>query len=135
MVFAGPKKEYASTIIIINYIMLAVAGQRRVAYNTFAELPEAEVYELVQQESIGSTAHCLPVQVKKYVNLYKEFDSEEGVNQNRKLRRAFLEERYRELIDAIYADQTEVPIEARIRHQDGGWNRQGRRFKLNLFEN
>jgi hypothetical protein len=30
-----------------------------------------------------------------------------------------LEERYRKLIDAIYADNTEVPIEARVSHQDG----------------
>ena len=42
--------------------------------------------------------------VKKYVNLHKEFDPDEGeLTRTRKLRRAFLEERYRELIDAIYS--------------------------------
>jgi long-chain acyl-CoA synthetase len=58
--------------------------------------------------------------VRKYVNLHKEFDPDEGeLTRTRKLRRAFLEERYRELIDAIYADKTEVPIEARVRYRDG----------------
>ena len=58
--------------------------------------------------------------VKKYVNLHKEFDPDEGeLTRNRKLRRTFLEERYRELIDAIYSDKTEVPIEARVRYRDG----------------
>ena len=53
--------------------------------------------------------------VKKYVNLHKEFDPDEGeLTRNRKLRRAFLEERYRELIEAIYSDKTGVPIEARV---------------------
>jgi long-chain acyl-CoA synthetase len=30
-----------------------------------------------------------------------------------------LTERYRELIEAIYADKTEAPIEARVRYRDG----------------
>jgi long-chain acyl-CoA synthetase len=122
-VFAGPKKEYASTVIIINYVNVGRwAGQRRVAYNTFAELSQKpEVYALVEQE-INRINSTLPpgLRVKKYVNLHKEFDPEEGeLTRTRKLRRVFLKERYRDLIDAIYADQIEVPIEGRTRHQDG----------------
>jgi long-chain acyl-CoA synthetase len=122
-VVAGKGRAYASAIVIINYNNVGRwAGQRRVAYNTFAELSQKpEVYELVEQEigRINSTlsAGC---RVKKYVNLHKEFDPEEGeLTRTRKLRRAFLEERYRELIDAIYTDKTEVPIEARVRYRDG----------------
>jgi long-chain acyl-CoA synthetase len=122
-VFAGPKREYASTIIIINYVNVGRwAGQRRVPYNTFAELSQKpEVYELVEQEIERINSTLSPgSRVKKYVNLHKEFDPEEGeLTRTRKLRRTFLEERYHELIDAIYADKTEVPIEAPIRHQDG----------------
>jgi long-chain acyl-CoA synthetase len=60
------------------------------------------------------------IRLKKYVNLHKEFDPDEGeLTRTRKLRRTFLEERYRELIDAIYGDKTEVPIEARVRYRDG----------------
>ncbi len=58
--------------------------------------------------------------MKKYVNLHKEFDPDEAeLTRTRKLRRRFLEERYSELIDAIYGDKTEVPIEARVTYRDG----------------
>jgi long-chain acyl-CoA synthetase len=93
-----------------------------VAYNTFAELSQKrEVYELVAKEIHRINSTLSPgSRVKKYVNLHKEFDPEEGeLTRTRKLRRAFLEERYRKLIDAIYADRTEVPIEARVSHQNG----------------
>jgi len=122
-VLAGPKREYASAIIVINYSNVSRwAGQRRVACNTFAELSQRpEVYQLVEQE-IDRINSTMPPgsRIRKYVNLHKEFDPDEGeLTRTRKLRRAFLEERYRELIDAIYGDQAEASTEARIRHQDG----------------
>jgi long-chain acyl-CoA synthetase len=122
-VMAGKERAYASVIIIINYSTVGRwAGQRRVAYSTFAELSQKpEVQELVRQ-SIDRINSTLPPgsRMRKYVNLHKEFDPDEGeLTRTRKLRRAFLEERYRELIDAIYADKMEVPIEARVRYRDG----------------
>jgi long-chain acyl-CoA synthetase len=60
------------------------------------------------------------IRVRKYVNLHKEFDPDEGeLTRTRKLRRAFLKKRYRKLIDAIYSEKTVVPIEARVGYRDG----------------
>jgi long-chain acyl-CoA synthetase len=122
-VIAGPEGAYSSAIIIINYNNVSRwAGQRRVSYTTFTDLSQkSEVYSLVKTE-IDRINQTLPqgVRIKKYVNLHKEFDPDEGeLTRTRKLRRTFLEERYRELIDAIYSDRTEVPIEARVKYQDG----------------
>jgi len=122
-VFAGPNRAYASAIIIINYDNVSNwAGQRRLAYTTFTELAQCpEVYDLVKQD-IDRVNQTLPPgsRVKKYVNLHKEFNPDEGeLTRNRKLRRTFLEEQYRELIDAIYHDKTEVPIETRAGSRDG----------------
>jgi long-chain acyl-CoA synthetase len=122
-VVAGKEKTYASVIIVINYSTVGRwAGQRRVSYSTFAELSQKpEVHGLVKQfiDKINSTLPSSS-RVKKYVNLHKEFDPDEGeLTRTRNLRRIFLEERYRELIDAIYADKTEVPVEARVRYRDG----------------
>jgi long-chain acyl-CoA synthetase len=122
-VIAGPEGAYTSVIIIINYNNVSRwAGQRRVAYTTFTDLSQkSEVYSLVKTE-IDKINRTLPpgIRLKKYVNLHKEFDPDEGeLTRTRKLRRTFLEERYRELIDAIYGDKTEVPIEARVRYRDG----------------
>jgi long-chain acyl-CoA synthetase len=58
--------------------------------------------------------------MRKYVNLHKEFDPDEGeLTRTRKLRRAILEERYHEVIDAIYRNGNGVQIEARVGHRDG----------------
>jgi long-chain acyl-CoA synthetase len=122
-VIAGPQKAYVSAIIIINYDTVSRwAGQRRVAYTTFADLSQnPEVHDLVKLD-IDRINSALPPasRVKKYVSLYKEFDPDEGeLTRTRKLRKTFLEERYRGLIDAIYRDETEVPIEARVMYRDG----------------
>jgi long-chain acyl-CoA synthetase len=122
-VLAGPDRAYASVIIIIDYESVGRwAGERRVAYSTFTELSQKpEVYQLVKQDIDRINSTLLPgVRVKKYVNLHKEFDPDEAeLTRTRKLRRAFVEERYRELINAIYSDKTEMPIEAQVRYRDG----------------
>ena len=122
-VIAGPDRAYASAIIIIDYDSVGRwAGQRRLAYTTFTELSQKpEVYQLVKQD-IDRINQVLPpgARVKKYVNLHKEFDPDEAeLTRTRKLRRTFVEKRYRELINAIYSDKTEVPIETQGRYRDG----------------
>lgn len=122
-VLAGPDRAYASVIIVINYESVGRwAGERGVAYTTFTELSQkTEVYELVKQD-IDRINKALPpgIRVKKYVNLHKEFNPDEAeLTRNGRLRRVFLEKRYRELIKAIYSDKTEVPVEARVGYHDG----------------
>jgi long-chain acyl-CoA synthetase len=122
-VLAGPNRAYASAIIIINYDNVGRwAGQRRVTFTTFTELSQKpEVYGLVEMD-IERINQDLPsgTRVKKYVNLHKALAPDEGeLTRTRKLRREFLEERYRDLIDAIYSDKSEAPIEARVSSRDG----------------
>jgi long-chain acyl-CoA synthetase len=93
-----------------------------VTYTTHTDLSQKpEVYELVEQE-IARINKDLPTgrRVRKYVNLHKEFDPDEAeLTRNRKLRRAFVEERYGNIIEAIYSGKTEVPIEGQIKYRDG----------------
>jgi len=122
-VLAGPQGAYVSAIIVINYNPVSRwAGQRRVAYTTFAELSQKpEVYELVKQD-IDRVNQTLPTgfRVRKFINLHKEFDPDEGeLTRTRKLRRTFLEQRYGKLIDAIYSEKSMAPIEAQVTYGDG----------------
>ncbi len=60
------------------------------AYTTLADLSQRpEVYELIKQEIERINRHLAPgVRVRKYVNLHREFDPDEGeITRNRKLRR------------------------------------------------
>ncbi len=121
-VLAGPERAFASAIIIINYDNVSRwAGQRRVTYTTFTDLSQkSEVYGLVKTE-IDRINKDLPpsTRVKKYANLHKEFDPNEGeLTRTRKLRKRLLEKRYQELILAIYEGKSELPIGARGTHGD-----------------
>jgi long-chain acyl-CoA synthetase len=122
-VLSGTERTYTSAVIVIDYNSVGQwAGQKGIAYRTFSELSQKpEVYQLIKGY-ITKINQDLPagVRVKKYVNLHKEFDPEEGeLTRTRKLRRAFLEDRYHELILAIYNHKTEVPIEVEGKKQNG----------------
>jgi len=122
-VLAGPDRAYTSAIIIIDYDYVGRwAGQRRMSYSTFTELSQKpQVYELVKMD-IDRVNRALPpgARINKYVNLHKELDPDEAeLTRTRNLRRAFVEQRYRQLVNAIYSGQTEVPVEAEVRYRDG----------------
>jgi long-chain acyl-CoA synthetase len=121
-VLAGPDKAFASAVMVIDYENVSGwAGQRRVSYNTFTDLSQKpEVYGLVRTE-IDRINHDLSpnARVKKYVNLHKELDPDEGeLTRTRKLRKRFLEDRYRDLIYAIYHGETEVSMADRVSRGD-----------------
>ncbi len=122
-VLAGPDKAYASAVVVIDYASVGRwAGQQRVGYRTFAELSQKpEVYRLIKSY-IDKVNQDLPagVRVRKFVNLHKEFDPEQGeLTRTRKLRRASLQEHYQQVIDAIYRNETEVLIEVQTKNGNG----------------
>jgi long-chain acyl-CoA synthetase len=122
-VLAGPDGAYVSAIIIIDYDGVGRwARHRRMSYATFTELSQRpEVYELVKTD-IERVNRDLPPggRIKKYVNLHKQLDPDEGeLTRTRKLRRTFMEERYHELLSAVYSDQAEVPVQAEVKYRDG----------------
>jgi len=119
----GPEGAYLSAIIVINYDNVSRwAGQNKVAFTSFAELSQTpEVYELVRQD-IDRVNQTVPAgaRVKKYINLHKELDPDEGeLTRTRNLKRSFLEVRYRNVIDAMYSDNDAVSTEARDGYRDG----------------
>ena len=94
----------------------------QIAYTTFTDLSQKkEVYDLIAKE-VAKTNKTLPkiANVKKFVLLYKELDADdEELTRTRKVRRKFVLQRYKELVDGLYGDQAELDIEADIRYQDG----------------
>jgi len=98
------------------------ADAHRVNYTTFTDLSQKpEVIGLIKEEIVR--VNCtLPeeARVKRFVNLHKEFDADEAeLTRTRKLRRKFIEKRYKDLIEAIYRDQDDLTVEARVTYRDG----------------
>jgi long-chain acyl-CoA synthetase len=117
-VFAGPSAAYVSAVIVINYdAVTRWATQMKSRFSSFTELSQdLEVYGLVKKEIARVNAELSPgSRIRKYVQLNREFDPAAGeVTRTRNLRRQVLEENYRGLIDAIYADRDDVAVEASI---------------------
>jgi long-chain acyl-CoA synthetase len=58
--------------------------------------------------------------IHKFVLLYKELDADdEELTRTRKVRRGFVEDRYVEVIAALYGEAPEVRIDTTIKFQDG----------------
>jgi len=85
-----------------------------------------EVYDLIQEcvekvnADLATDEHLSGSQVKRYLILHKELDADDGeLTRTRKVRRKFIAERYEELIDALYSDKTNIPVEAEVTFEDG----------------
>ncbi len=58
--------------------------------------------------------------VQRFLLLHKELDADDAeLTRTRKVRRGFIAERYRTLVDALYGGGDAVPVETVITYQDG----------------
>ncbi len=98
------------------------AEKKRIPYTTFADLSQrSEVSELIRQE-VQKLNERLPerIRVKRFVNAPKAFDPDESeLTRTMKLRRGFMEQRYKTLVEAIYGEAAEVPTEVKVVYRDG----------------
>ncbi len=61
-----------------------------------------------------------PAKIRKFVNLYKEFDADDDeLTRTRKIRRTFVEERYKDIVDALYSDNDIMHMDTSITYEDG----------------
>lgn len=123
MVVGGKDRGYVSVIIALDYeICSRWAESLSIAYTTFIDLSQKdEIIELISKD-IRKVNRNLPEaqRVKKFANLHKEFDPDEAeLTRTRKLRRAFMEDRYKAIIEGMYSEKKEVDIEAPVVYRDG----------------
>lgn len=123
MVLGDETRDFVAALVNIDGDMIGSwAEERGIAYTTFQDLSQKpQVRELIRCE-IDRISELLPEgsRVHRFINLPKELDPDEGeLTRTRKLRREFLETRYRDLIDGIYDGSTKVDAEIAITYQDG----------------
>jgi long-chain acyl-CoA synthetase len=119
----GDKKKYITAVICIDYQVVGNwADQKKLNYTSYMELSQkAEVYDLVEKMVHQANIDLPePARVKKFVNLYKEFDPDDDeLTRTRKLRRGFVENRYKVIMDALYSESDMVHIDTSITYEDG----------------
>jgi long-chain acyl-CoA synthetase len=58
--------------------------------------------------------------IEKFVNLYKVFDADdEELTRTSKLRRAFVENRYKDIVQGLYSDADTIHMDTTITYEDG----------------
>ena len=114
----------------INIDMGAVgnwAERRGIAYSGYTDLAgKPQVYELIQkcvEEVNAGLAHDAMVadsQIHRFLVLHKELDPDDDeLTRTRKVRRNFVAEKYKVLIDALYAGKSSQFIETEVKFEDG----------------
>ncbi len=119
----GHERPHAAAVICIDYSVVGKwAEDNRIAYTSYSELSQdPRVYELIRR-AIQKVNTQLPTaaRVRRFLNLHKEFDADdEELTRTRKLRRAFLEDRYRDLVEALYSEADQVGMATTITYEDG----------------
>jgi long-chain acyl-CoA synthetase len=119
----GHERPHAAAVICIDGSVVGKwAEDHRIAYTSYSELSQhPQVYALIQG-AIQQVNAQLPdaARVRRFLNLHKEFDADdEELTRTRKIRRAFLEERYRDLVEALYEGAGRVGIGTTITYEDG----------------
>jgi len=119
----GDNRDYVTAVLCIDYAVVGKwADEKKLTYTSYMELSQKpEVYKLVEKQ-IRQANKDLPesARVFKFTNLYKELDPDDDeLTRTRKLRRAFVEKRYEDIVNALYGDVDAVHIDTTIKYEDG----------------
>jgi long-chain acyl-CoA synthetase len=119
----GDKRPYVSAIVSIDLENVGNwAKKRGISFTTFQDLSQrSEVYELVRNE-IREICKRFPenIRIKRFAILLKELHPDDGeLTRTRKVRRAFVNERYHSLIEDFYQAKNKHNLDIEIRYEDG----------------
>ncbi len=123
MVIGGRDKDFVSAIINIDFGMVSKWAERNhIPYTTFIDLSQKEeVADLVRKDLLRVNSYLPePARVQRFVLMHKEFDADEAeLTRTRKIRREFMEERYKELIESMYNNGRDINVQAPVTYRDG----------------
>lgn len=119
----GEGQPYLTAFINIDFGNVGNwAEDRKIPYTTYTDLSQQPAVEELIRGEVAEVNTQLPDPMKlvKIILLYKLLDADdEELTRTGKVRRKFVFEQYQELIDAMYADKSELPIKGQVRYRDG----------------
>ncbi len=103
------------------------AERRGLGYAGYTDLAgRPEVYDLVRQcveqanAELAADATLAGAQVHRFLVLHKELDPDDDeLTRTRKVRRKFIAEKYRLLVEALYSEKNEQRITTQVKFEDG----------------
>lgn len=117
-------------VAFINIDMSAVgnwAERNNIAYSSYQELAghpqvlgEIQSYVEAVNASVAQDEMLSGCQIHRFLVLHKELDADDGeMTRTRKVRRRIIEEKYADLIAALYSDADEIATKTEVTYEDG----------------
>ncbi|WP_281249231.1 AMP-binding protein [Natronohydrobacter thiooxidans] len=117
-------------VAFINIDLTAVgswAERNNIAYSSYQELAGLKrvldtIQEHVEQvnQSVAQDKMLSGCQIHRFLVLHKELDADDGeMTRTRKVRRRIVEEKFADLIDALYAGKDSIYTETEVTYEDG----------------
>lgn len=124
----GHERDYVTALINIDLQAVGSWAERNnIAYSSYQELAAAPgVYDLIGRHieqvnaDLQTEGQLASSQIRRFLILNKELDADDGeLTRTRKVRRSYVAEKYKPLIDALYSDKTHCEIETEVSFEDG----------------
>lgn len=108
LIVLGDRHPFISALIVPNPDRVkAYSEEKGLHFNTYTELVRSsQIHDLIMQEICLATSELAPFeQIRKIALLEKDFSIESGeLTPTMKVRRRIIEEKHRDLIDALYSE-------------------------------
>ena len=124
----GDGRDQVCVFINVDFDAVGNWAERRnlpyAGYTDLAQKPE--VYQLIKEcvekvnADLASDSLLAGSQVSRFLVLHKELDADDGeLTRTNKVRRGFIADKYKPLIDALYDGKTQQHIETQVKFEDG----------------
>ncbi|WP_207536928.1 AMP-binding protein [Sabulicella rubraurantiaca] len=126
-VVLGDGRPHLAAMICIRFPIVSKWAERnRIAFTTYTDLSARPQVQALIAEEVAKVNATLPEaqRIRDFVLLYKELDADdEELTRTRKVRRGVINQKYGDIIAAIYGGQGEIPVDTTITFQDGSHSR------------
>ena len=124
----GDKRDRVCAFINIDFDAVGNwAEKRNLSYAGYTDIAQKpEVYALIREcvekvnADLAADALLAGSQITRFLVLHKELDADDGeMTRTRKVKRAYINDKYSVLIDALYGGKSEQFIETAVKFEDG----------------
>jgi long-chain acyl-CoA synthetase len=124
----GDRREMVCAFVNIDIEAVGNWAERHsLPYTGYTDLAgKPEVIELIREAvekvnaDLANDPKLANAQIRRFIVLHKELDADdEELTRTRKVRRGFIQDKYRVLVDAMYSGRTEQFIETMVKFEDG----------------
>ena len=124
----GDQRDQVCCFLNIDFDAVGNWAERRnLSYTGYTDLAQKpEVYALMRDcvnqvnQDLSKDKLLAGSQVSRFLVLHKELDADDGeLTRTNKVRRGFIADKYKVLVDALYAGRSEQFIETQVKFEDG----------------